>query len=49
MTLNACLRVLADMSDVNNQKLGVLEYCASQKLGMPDMLSDTHDRPSAVR
>ncbi len=29
------------MQDVNNQKLGVLEYCAAQKLGMPDMVSDT--------
>ena len=30
-----------DMPDVNSQKLGVLGYCAVQKLGMPDMISDT--------
>ena len=41
MTLYAYLRVSTDMQDVNNQKLGVLEYCAAQKLGMPDMISDT--------
>jgi DNA invertase Pin-like site-specific DNA recombinase len=41
MTLYAYLRVSTDMQDVNNQKLGVLEYCAAQKLGMPDMVSDT--------
>lgn len=41
MTLYAYLRVSTDMQDVNNQKLGVLEYCATQKLGMPDMVSDT--------
>ena len=41
MALYACLRVSTDMQDVNNQKLGVLEYCATQKLGMPDMVSDT--------
>ena len=29
------------MQDANNQKLGVLEYCAAQKLGMPDMAPDT--------
>jgi hypothetical protein len=29
------------MPDVNSQKLGVLGYCVAQKLGMPDMISDT--------
>ncbi len=29
------------MQDVNNQKLGVLEYCAAQKFGKPDMVSNT--------
>ena len=41
MTIYAYLRVSTDMQDVNNQKLGVLEYCAAQKLGMPDMVADT--------
>ncbi len=37
----ACLDVSTDMQDVNNQKLGVIEYCAEQKLGIPNMVSDT--------
>ncbi len=41
MPLYAYLRVSTDMQDVNNQKLGVLAYYAAQKLGMPDMVSDT--------
>lgn len=41
MTLFAYLRVSTDMQDVNNQKLGVLEYCATQKLGVPEMIPDT--------
>ena len=35
MTIYAYLRVSTDMQDVNNQKLGVLEYCVAQKLSMP--------------
>ncbi len=42
MTIYAYLRVSTDMQDVNSQKLGVLEYCAAQKLGMPDMVSRWH-------
>lgn len=41
MTLYAYLRVSTDMQDVNSQKLGVLEYCAAQKLGIPEMVPDT--------
>ena len=41
MTLYAYLLVSTDMQDVNNQKLGVLEYLAAQKLDMADMVSDT--------
>jgi DNA invertase Pin-like site-specific DNA recombinase len=41
MTLYAYLRVSTDMQDVNSQKLGVLEYCAAQKLGVPEMVPDT--------
>jgi DNA invertase Pin-like site-specific DNA recombinase len=41
MTLYAYLRVSTDVQDVNNQKLGVLEYCATRSLGMPVMVSDT--------
>jgi DNA invertase Pin-like site-specific DNA recombinase len=40
MTLYAYLRVSTDMQDVNSQKLGVLEYCAAQKLGVPEMVPD---------
>ena len=41
LALPAGLRMSTDMPDVNSQKLGVLGYCAVQKLGMPDMISDT--------
>ena len=41
MTLFAYLRVSTDEQDVNSQKLGVLEYCATQRLGVPEMVSDT--------
>lgn len=41
MTLYAYLRVSTDMQDLNNQKLGVLEYCAAHKLGVPELVSDT--------
>jgi DNA invertase Pin-like site-specific DNA recombinase len=41
MTLYAYLRVSTDTQDVNNQKLGVLEYCATQKLGVPELVPDT--------
>lgn len=41
MTLYAYLRVSTDAQDVNNQKLGVLEYCARQSLGVPILVEDT--------
>ena len=41
MTLFAYLRVSTDMQDLNTQKLGVLEYCAAQKLGVPELVEDT--------
>jgi DNA invertase Pin-like site-specific DNA recombinase len=41
MTLYAYLRVSTDTQDVNNQKLGVLEYCATRSLGMPVLIEDT--------
>ncbi len=41
MTLYAYLRVSTDAQDVNNQKLGVLEYCARQNLGGPILVEDT--------
>lgn len=41
MTLFAYLRVSTDAQDVNNQKLGVLEYCATRNLGAPVLVSDT--------
>lgn len=41
MTLYAYLRVSTDAQDVNNQKLGVLEYCAKRSLGMPVLIEDT--------
>jgi DNA invertase Pin-like site-specific DNA recombinase len=41
MTLYAYLRVSTDAQDVNNQKLGVLEYCARQNLGGPVLVEDT--------
>ena len=41
MPLFAYLRVSTDEQDVASQKLGVLEYCATQRLGMPDIVSDT--------
>lgn len=41
MPLYAYLRVSTDTQDLNNQKLGVLEYCATQKLGMPELVEDT--------
>jgi len=36
MPLYASLHVSSDLQGINNQKLGVLEYCAAQKLGMQD-------------
>lgn len=41
MALFAYLRVSTDMQDVNTQKLGVLEYCAARKLGVPELVEDT--------
>jgi len=41
MALFAYLRVSTDIQDVNTQKLGVLEYCAAQKLGVPELVEDT--------
>lgn len=41
MALFAYLRVSTDMQDVNTQKLGVLEYCANRKLGVPEVVEDT--------
>ena len=41
MALFAYLRVSTDIQDVNTQKLGVLEYCAAQKLGVPELAEDT--------
>jgi hypothetical protein len=41
MTLYAYLRVSTDTQDVNNQKLSVLEYCATQRLGVPELVPDT--------
>ena len=41
MTLYAYLRVSTDAQDVNNQKLGVLEYCATRSLGVPVLVEDT--------
>jgi DNA invertase Pin-like site-specific DNA recombinase len=41
MALFAYLRVSTDMQDVNTQKLGVLEYCAARKLGVPEVVEDT--------
>ena len=40
LALPAGLRMSTGMPDVNRQKLGVLGYCAAQKLGMHDMISD---------
>jgi DNA invertase Pin-like site-specific DNA recombinase len=41
MTLYAYLRVSTDAQDVKNQKLGVLEYCATRSLGVPVLVEDT--------
>lgn len=41
MPLYVYLRVSTDLQDVNNQKLGVLEYCAAHKLGIPELVPDT--------
>ena len=41
MALFAYLRVSTDMQDLNTQKLGVLEYCAGHKLGVPELVEDT--------
>lgn len=41
MALYAYLRVSTDIQDINTQKLGVLEYCATQKLGVPELVEDT--------
>ena len=41
MTTYAYLRVSTDTQDVENQKLGVLEYCARQGMGSPRLMEDT--------
>lgn len=41
MALFAYLKVSTDTQDVNMQKLGVLEYCANRKLGVPELVEDT--------
>jgi hypothetical protein len=43
MALYVYLLVLTGMQDINNLKLGVLEYryCAAQKLDTYDMVSET--------